>query len=94
MQPYRKSQMHTIQTVLQTITLTLQADYLPVSLCKQKSAFPPNFVHSMDATHMLMTCKKMKNEGLSFAAVHDSYWTHPCDIDFMNKVIIIILFLF
>ena len=24
--------------------------------------------------------------GISFVAVHDSYWTHPCFVDTMNKV--------
>lgn len=27
----------------------------PPSLMKQKNAFPPNFVHSLDSTHMLLT---------------------------------------
>jgi len=85
-QPYRKTHMHTIYTVLQTITLTMHADNLPVSQKKQRSAFPPNFVHSMDASHMLMTCKKMKRDNLTFAAVHDSYWTHACDVSTMNQV--------
>jgi len=85
-QPYRTTHMHTINTVLQTITLTLQSYNLPVSIRKQKTAFPPNYVHSMDASHMLMTCKKMKDDKLTFAAVHDSYWTHACDVPQMNKV--------
>jgi hypothetical protein len=76
-QPYRKVHLHTVSTVLQTITLTLHADHLPVSGKKQRTAFPPNFVHSMDASHMMMTCMRMKQKNLTFAAVHDSYWTHP-----------------
>lgn len=27
----------------------------PVNSQKQASAFPPNFVHSLDATHMMLT---------------------------------------
>lgn len=87
-QPYRKTHMHTIQTVLQTITLTMYADNLPVCIKKQRTAFPPNYVHSIDATHMLMTCKKMKEDRLAFAAVHDSYWTHACDVPKMNQVML------
>jgi len=86
-QPYRKIQQHTVSTVMQSITLTEHSDLLPISLSKQKSAFPPNFVHSMDATHMMMTCLKMKKLGLTFAAVHDSYWTHPSDIPVMNDLL-------
>ena len=86
MQPYRKTATHTVRTILQSITLSLDDDALPVSKQKQRSAFPPNFVHSLDATHMLMTTLKMKEKKITFAAVHDSYWTHANDIPAMNKV--------
>lgn len=78
-QPYRRQARHSINTVLQRVVLALNSDYLPVESRKQKSAFPPNFVHSLDATHMLLTSLRMKERGLSFAAVHDSFWTHPSD---------------
>lgn len=29
----------------------------------------------------------MNKRGLYFSAVHDSYWTHPCDIEEMNIVL-------
>ena len=54
---------------------------------KQKSAFPPNYVHSLDSTHMLMTANEMDHRGLRFAAVHDSYWTHACDVPVMNDTL-------
>ncbi len=90
-QPYRKSTNHDVTTVLQKITLAYDTDDLPVSSMKQKSALPPNFVHSLDATHMLMTCLQMKNHNKTFAAVHDSFWTHPCDVEDMNKVFYFIM---
>ena len=34
---------------------------------------PPNYVHSLDSSHMLMTATRCVAEGLTFAAVHDSY---------------------
>lgn len=84
MQPYRQSATQTIHTTLQSITLSVADDALPVSVRKQKSAFPPNYVHSLDATHMLMTALRMQNDGLTFASVHDSYWTHAADIPVMS----------
>ena len=33
------------------------AEDLPVAVQRQKSAFPPNYVHSLDSSHMLMTAK-------------------------------------
>lgn len=86
LQPYRKSSTHTVRTILQSITLSLDDDALPVSKQKQRTAFPPNFVHSLDATHMLMTAIKMRDKNITFAAVHDSYWTHAQDIPAMNVV--------
>jgi len=86
-QPYRRKCYQQVKTVLLTVSLTLYDEYLPVSGRKQQSAFPPNFVHSLDATHMLMTSLKMRDANLTFAAVHDSFWTHPCDIDEMNVYI-------
>jgi len=54
---------------------------------KQSSAFPPNFIHSLDATHMLLTALECRTQGLTFASVHDSYWTHPSSIDQMSTII-------
>lgn len=86
MQPYRQPSQHTVVTVMQSISLAEHSDCLPISVRKQKTAFPPNFVHSLDASHMMMTSLKMKKLGLNFAAVHDSYWTHPCDVPVMSEV--------
>lgn len=27
--------------------------------------------------------------GITYVSVHDCYWTHPCDVDIMNKVFIL-----
>jgi DNA-directed RNA polymerase len=75
---------------------------------KQATAFPPNFIHSLDATHMLLTaleCRvcfpsfctaagwvscspsSLQTQDLTFASVHDSYWTHPSTIDQMSTII-------
>jgi DNA-directed RNA polymerase len=58
-----------------------------VLTCRQKSAFPPNFVHSLDSTHMLLTSLACKEHHLTFASVHDSYWTHACDVPLMNRLL-------
>lgn len=36
---------------------------------------------------MMMTAMACREENMSFAAVHDSFWTHPCDVDRMNVLI-------
>lgn len=84
LQPYRAQSGYVVKTVISCVVVAKQVDDLPIHRTKQRSAFPPNFVHSLDATHMLLTSLRMKEAGLSFAAVHDSYWTHACDVDEMR----------
>lgn len=55
---------------------------------KQKNAFAPNFVHSLDSSHMMLTSINCEKSGITFVSVHDCYWTHPCTADQMNKVCI------
>lgn len=53
---------------------------------KQKNAFPPNFIHSLDSTHMMLTSLYCQRSGVTFASVHDCFWTHACTVDMMNKI--------
>ncbi|GAU51335.1 hypothetical protein TSUD_412820 [Trifolium subterraneum] len=84
-QPYRELGRHLIKTSLQVLTLQRETDKVMVK--RQRTAFPPNFVHSLDGSHMMMTAVACKKAGMSFAGVHDSYWTHACDVDEMNRIL-------
>ncbi|GFO06283.1 DNA-directed RNA polymerase [Plakobranchus ocellatus] len=53
---------------------------------KQKNAFPPNYIHSLDSTHMMLTALYCVHAGITFVSVHDCYWTHACDVPIMNKI--------
>jgi DNA-directed RNA polymerase len=86
-QPYRQSKSKVISTNLQRISISEPHRSDPVSKRKQLSGFPPNFVHSLDATHMILSALQCDELGLSFAAVHDSFWTHAADIEKMNNVL-------
>jgi DNA-directed RNA polymerase len=86
-QPYRKSSRKDIKTCLQTVTVGASGQIDPVNRRKQLQGFPPNFIHSLDASHMLLSALKCHELGLDFAAVHDSFWTHAADIDTMNGVL-------
>jgi hypothetical protein len=59
----------------------------PVNTRRQHTAFPANFIHSLDATYMIMSAIACKEHGLNFAVAHGSFWIHACDIDTMNKVL-------
>lgn len=59
-QPYRKAIKKQIMTAMQTIYVADPYQATEVSTIKQSSAFPPNFIHSLDATHMFMTALSCK----------------------------------
>lgn len=84
-QPYYKTQRHLIRTSLQV--LALQREGSSVQVRKQRTAFPPNFVHSLDGSHMMMTAVACRDADLRFAGVHDSFWTHATDVDLMNRIL-------
>ncbi|TKW22060.1 hypothetical protein SEVIR_4G204400v4 [Setaria viridis] len=84
-QPYKKYKNYMIRTSLQCLALRREGDAIAVQ--RQKAAFPPNFVHSLDSSHMMMTAIACKEAGLDFAGVHDSFWVHACDVDQMNQIL-------
>ncbi|CAK7207106.1 DNA-directed RNA polymerase [Sporothrix eucalyptigena] len=86
-QPYRKANTRAIDTCLQDLILSMPSRADPVHRRKQLQAFPPNFIHSLDASHMLLSALECDALGLQFAAVHDSFWTHAADINTMNRVL-------
>ncbi|XP_071944644.1 DNA-directed RNA polymerase, mitochondrial-like [Antedon mediterranea] len=53
---------------------------------KQKNAFPPNFIHSLDSSHMMLTSLYCQRAGITFSSVHDCFWTHPNTVDIMNQI--------
>ena len=56
------------------------------NIMKQRNGFPPNFIHSLDSSHMMLTSLYLWNLGITYASVHDCYWTHACNVKAMNKV--------
>ncbi|CAM6076268.1 unnamed protein product [Sphagnum tenellum] len=86
-QPYRKDTRQLVKTSLQVLALRSSDENQPVLVSRQRTAFPPNFVHSLDSSHMMMTAITCKKVGLTFAGVHDSYWTHAGDVEQMNVML-------
>ena len=65
----------TFQTVRLTVSVDQGSDKLDAR--KQASALAPNFVHSLDAAHLMRTVSRCHDEGIrSFGLIHDSYATH------------------
>jgi DNA-directed RNA polymerase len=59
-----------------------------VSLGRQSAAASPNFVHALDASHMLMTAAAVHARGVtSLRMIHDSYATHASDAPLLARLL-------
>ena len=54
---------------------------------RQRNGCAPNYIHSLDATHMMLTSLYCEKKGINFVSVHDSFWTHASDIEEMSKTL-------
>ena len=86
-QPYRQKKKFVVITTNQRLILQKSNDEDPISSLKQRTAFPPNYVHSLDSTHLLMTASECFSKKITFAGVHDSFWTHASSVDEMNTIL-------
>lgn len=50
-------------------------------------AMAPNVIHSLDASHQVLTIHRMIEQGLAFMGVHDCFYTHCGDMDYMHRVL-------
>lgn len=86
-QPYHRTRNQVLKSTMQHINLKISHDTKErPDTVKQKNAFPPNFIHSLDSTHMMLTALHCYSAGLTFVSVHDCFWTHALTVDTMNKV--------
>ncbi|KAJ1548216.1 DNA-directed RNA polymerase [Nowakowskiella sp. JEL0078] len=86
-QPYREFKKKIVQTFLQLVSVIDDKTPAAVQPRKQSTAFPPNFIHSLDAAHMMLTAIECQKANISFASVHDSFWTHACDVDTLSSLL-------
>ena len=55
---------------------------------KQRQGSSPNFVHSIDATHLMMAVNAGVAAGIdSFAMIHDDFGVHACDTVLWHRII-------
>lgn len=59
-----------------------------IDVRKQKQGVSPNFVHSMDACHLMLALNAGQDAGLdTFACIHDDFGVHACDTGLWHKII-------
>jgi len=64
------------------------ADRPEQDMKERVNAIAPNVVHSLDATHLLMTVAAGMDEGIKhFALIHDSFGTHAANIRTLHRIV-------
>jgi DNA-directed RNA polymerase len=64
--------------IVQTVVRVFNGKVKPLQMA---NAISPNFVHNLDATHLTLTALKLQALGMQMVAIHDSFGTHPSDVD-------------
>lgn len=67
-----------------TKVVAYNRDYTLNNRRKAASGIAPNFVHSLDSTHLMMV---INAADCDIIPIHDSLATHACDVDHMQQVI-------
>jgi len=86
-QPYRKVAKERIVTHRGNFVLTHEPGTAKPAGRKHINGVAPNVVHSLDATHMLLVARECAERRISFASVHDSYWTHSGTAAAMGEIL-------
>jgi DNA-directed RNA polymerase len=91
--PVRQSSMkfetHMIETQINgRLRLRFAKDTEELDSRKQRQGSSPNFVHSIDATHMMQVINASVAAGISsFAMIHDDFGVHACNVDEFHRII-------
>lgn len=90
---YQKSCEMDIERINQTIygkRYQISFGYMSDRIDKNRmrNGIAPNFVHSLDASHMMRTVLAASKEGIDcFACIHDDYGTHAADTERFFQII-------
>lgn len=76
--------------LLGRVQLRYRVETAKIDKRRQKTSSAPNFVHSYDAAHLMLTVVGMERRlgrPVSWAMVHDSYGTHAGDVQVLGEVL-------
>lgn len=88
-QAIKKQNMIRVETILCGSTfVSLGEPGDKMDAVRQRNGISPNFVHSCDASHLIATILKCKQEGItSISAIHDDYGVHAADTTKLHRFI-------
>lgn len=80
-QVYWEETQHRINTKLcGNAKLSFRRETDEAKKSRHRNGIAPNFVHSLDASHLTLVVNRAKAEGIdAFAMIHDDYGTHAAD---------------
>jgi DNA-directed RNA polymerase len=59
-----------------------------INKTKSSNSIAPNFVHALDAAHLMMTVNALQEEGIGdIALVHDSFGVHASNVTTLHRVL-------
>lgn len=89
LQSYWEQSVHQIRTKLcGGAILKLNRDMDVADRNRHKNGIAPNFVHSLDASHLTLTVNAATAQGIgSLAMIHDDYGTHAADAQALYTII-------
>lgn len=85
---YRKSKSRIIKSAaFRTRFNVYEAEDGVVSLVKSSNSVAPNFVHSLDASHMDRVIVRAIAAGMCIVTIHDDFGVHAVDTDRFNQIV-------
>lgn len=80
-----------VETVLMggiSMKLSVAEHTNTMNVNRMRNGISPNFVHSLDASHLVFTVCQAYREGIrDFACIHDDFGTHACLTDDFHRII-------
>lgn len=68
---------------------SLKEELPELNVRKMKTASAPNFIHSLDASHLIMAVNRFQYEGIeSIAVIHDSFGTHAGNTETLRRCLL------
>lgn len=88
-QVYWEMEEHRINTKLcGNAKLSIRSDKDDPKKSRHRNGIAPNFVHSLDASHLTLVVNRARAEGITaFAMIHDDYGTHCADTAKLYRII-------
>lgn len=90
MQAYPDLERRKVKTSIsgKLVYLTMYREKDNLDRRRQSQGIAPNFVHSCDAAHMMLTIVRAEQEGIkNFAMIHDSFGTSAGDTEELYRIV-------